>query len=482
MAADEDDTESAGNSAAGSGDAKSAGERRQRDRRQRPPVTIDLTAKDVPARPASPAPGSKPPPPESAAKSESAAKPQAASASEAPRSAQAERPQADRSQAAQSAAGAQAPRRPRPFAAMDDAWTRSAAAGVAGGIVALILVIVMQAIGILPAPGRSAANEAAEQARTAAAATSALERRQTAIEAMVEGLPAMRTEIGTLGSEIAALESARATLATQADVEAVVSAIGALRQRIDAIPPPAVSRDEVDTLVERIGRLEVAVAAGGGNSPASDAALASLASQLGEAETGLRSLSERIAAAEAKMSSLGTASPMAGGDAAVKAIAITALRRAAEGGEPFATEVDMVAALGIAGDDVAKLRPIADRGVPANAIIVADFPAVADAILAATASGDPNAGFFQRVVSGIGGLVSIRPAGPIAGSDPPAIVSRMTAAVDKGDLAAALAEREGLAQSGKDASAEWAASTADRVALDELVERIARSLDSRTAG
>jgi hypothetical protein len=450
MAADED----AKGTGAGSGEAKSAGARRQRDRRQRPPVTIDLTAEDV--RPG-PAPASP-------------ARPETPRAEESPRPEQAEQPRAERP-----AAGRRVPRIGRAFADMDDATRRSAIAGAVGGIVALVLVIILQAIGILPAPGRSAANEAAEQARAAADATSVLERRLTAIEAMVEGLPGMRADIGALGDRIAALQAERGTLAAKSDVESLVTVLGQLRQRIDGLPPSA-SREDLDAIAERIGRLEVAAAAGGGGDGGSEAALASLANQLGNAETGLRSLSDRLAAAEAKMSSLGTASPMAGGEAAVRAIAITALRRAAAGSAPFTTEVDMVGALGVAGDDIAKLRPIAERGVPAKSALVAAYPAVADAILAATAAGDPNAGFFQRILSGLGSLVSIRPAGPIAGGDPPAVVSRMVAAAAKGDLATALAERDGLPDAGKAASAAWAANATDRVQLDQLVEQIARSI------
>jgi hypothetical protein len=58
----------------------------------------------------------------------------------------------------------------------------------------------------------------------------------------------------------------------------------------------------------------------------------------------------------------------------------------------------------------------------------------------------------------------------------------MTAAVDKGDFATALAERDGLPETGLAASAEWAAAAADRVALDELVEAIARALGGVGAG
>jgi hypothetical protein len=140
----------------------------------------------------------------------------------------------------------------------------------------------------------------------------------------------------------------------------------------------------------------------------------------------------------------------------------------------------MVAALGVSGEEIALLRPYAERGVPARAALVVDFPEVADRILEATAVSDPGAGFVDRIVAGIGGLVSIRPAGPIAGTDPQAIVSRMLAAAEQGDLAAALAEREALPEAGLAASSDWATRATDRATLDELVERIARGLGVNT--
>lgn len=502
MAADEDTPE-------GAGDAKPAAERRSRERRQRQPVTIDLTAEAVATKPESAAkpdasrPAAAPVPPVTAeppgaertgsaptatpgvTPGQGGATPGArASTGVETATARTPSPETSRGERGSAAPGATPGAMPgqgsaipgaRTLPRVDDTTMRNAIAGVAGGIVALVLVIILQAVGLLPAPGRSAAYEAADEARAAAEATGALERRLTAIETMVEGLPTVRGDIGNLGSRIGALEAGQANLATKGDVEGVVGALGTLRQRVDALPVPA-TREDVDTLAERIGRLEVTAAAGGGGSAASEAAIASLAAQLSEAETGLRTLTDRLAAAEAKVASLGNAQPMAGGEAAVRAIAITALRRAAEGSAPFATEVDVAASLGIAASDIAELRPLAATGVPTTATIAAEFPATADAILSASSAGDPNAGFLDRVVSGLGGLVSIRPAGPIAGSDPAAIVSRMEAAAEAGDLAAALAERDGLPDAGKQASAAWAAQASARVTVDTLVDRIARSL------
>jgi hypothetical protein len=49
----------------------------------------------------------------------------------------------------------------------------------------------------------------------------------------------------------------------------------------------------------------------------------------------------------------------------------------------------------------------------------------------------------------------------------------MQMAVDRGDLAAALAERNALPEAGETASAAWAAAAADRVALEAALAGLA---------
>jgi hypothetical protein len=468
MAADEDEAKDSATSGTEPG-GKPGQDRRARERRQRAPVTIDLAAADVGKVGAVETPT----PAASAAEPPPAAKPSPAATPEPPRPPPEKPAPTSPGPAATFVSSAEALRGAafRAFA-NDDGWQRHMLSGVAGGVVALIIVIVLQAIGLLPAPGRSAANRALEQAQTASETAVALDHRLSTVEAMTEGLPAMRTEIEGISDRVAALEKVGGSLAAKSDVQTVASGLAALRQQVGEAPAAATAKD-LTALNDRITRLEVAVAAGGSTSGDGSAAMASLTSQLAQAEASLRSLNDRLAAAEARMTTGGAT----GSAGPVQAIAVAALRRAAESDKPFAADLDTVSALGVAGDDIAKLRPIAEKGVPAAATLATEFPAVGDTILAATSAPDPDAGIFQRIVHGLGGLVSIRPTGPIAGSDPSAIVSRMTADVAKGDLAGALSERDGLPQAGKDASAEWAAKAADRVALDALVEQIARSLD-----
>jgi hypothetical protein len=161
---------------------------------------------------------------------------------------------------------------------------------------------------------------------------------------------------------------------------------------------------------------------------------------------------------------------------AARAIAIGMLQQAAEKGGPFTTDLAMLKSLGMDNPEIAKLEPLATKDTPSVADLQQQFPAVADAILTATSGVDQNAGFFQRLAAFGRGLVSIRPTTAISGDSPEAIVSRMQAAVDKGDLATALSEREVLPADAQTASAAWAQAATDRVAIGELIDKLALSV------
>jgi hypothetical protein len=409
--------------------------------RARPTVTIDLTAEEVP--PAARRPASTEPPPRTEdlrATTEAKAEQQPASGS--PRG---------------SAAG---------VLTMDDGLRRTLLAGLAGGVIAVAIALILQAVGILPAPGRTAARQALEQAQRASDKIDALGQRLSAVEAMTEAIPGMRRDLKSLSDTVTSLDALRPATASRGDLDALSATVTALAKRVDEAPVAA-TRDDLNGLAQRLGRLEATAAAGGDGQTASAAALASLTSQINQAQADVRALADKVTA-EARPA-------LTAGEDAVRAVAVSSLRRASSDGKPFAADVDMIANLGIDGGDIAIIRPLAAKGVATVSDLAAGFPDVASAILSATATADPNANFFQRVLASLGSLVHVRPLGPVAGSDPAAIVSRMSDDVTKGDIAAALAERAALPDAGKAASADWAAKAADRVALDQAVDRLARA-------
>jgi hypothetical protein len=331
-------------------------------------------------------------------------------------------------------------------------------AAALGGVVALILLMLLQAAGIFPAPGVSAARQAALDARTAADTLASVERRLMAVEAMSEGLSALRTDVAAAAGRVAALDQALGGAATKNEVDALRNEMATFRARIEQAPPSATSAD-LAALAARLARMEAAVA---GQSTAPTTAL-----PMTESDARLTALSARLDAAEAAIARLSTPPPAAPSPTAdARAGALASLRRAVDAGQPFVSELDLAAAMG--ADAITNgLRAYASSGVATRDSLRTDFARVADAILAATASTDDS--LFGRIVAGARGLVSIRPTGPLEGDDPPAIVSRMEAAVARGDLGTALGEREALSASGRNASADWAMRAEARVAADRLL-------------
>jgi hypothetical protein len=411
-----------------------ADRRNGRDRR-RPPLTIDLTAEQVAGRSPSSAEAAAPPP---EGKGPGAAETRASAAKLWPTFAAIIPRDIDR-----------------------ETWIGWGSAAALGGVVALVLLMILQSVGILPAPGAAAVRTAAEQARAASDSIASLDRRLTAVEAMTEGIPALRADVAATGGQVATLGKTAAGLAPKSDVDALKTDLAGIKSRLDQAAA-APSAADLAALSQRVGRVEAALAGGGPAVPSA----ATAPSDLADVQARIAALAQRLDAAEAAIGHLSSASASAN-TAGVRSAALAGLRDAVDAGMPFMAELDVLAALG--SDQVTTgLKPYAATGIATRDALRMDFAQVSDAILAAT-QGTGDDSLLGRLAAGARGLVSIRPAGPIAGSDPSAIVSRMVADVAMGDFASALGERDGLPAAGKDASATWATQAAARVKADALL-------------
>ena len=133
----------------------------------------------------------------------------------------------------------------------------------------------------------------------------------------------------------------------------------------------------------------------------------------------------------------------------------------------------MLEVLGLPSSALAELKPLAAKGAPRKSELIEAFPGVADHILASVADAAGGGGFLGQLGAFASSFVSVRPAGPIEGDTPEAIVSRMRDAVEHGDFDKALAERDALPKVAMEASAAWAQAAADRAAIDRLVDKLA---------
>ncbi len=112
--------------------------------------------------------------------------------------------------------------------------------------------------------------------------------------------------------------------------------------------------------------------------------------------------------------------------------------------------------------------------MPALPILLAAFEPAASAILALDAP-KPQ-GMLDGLLANARSLVKVEPAGPLEGNSNEAIVSRIRAALQAGDLAAALTQWESLPEAARNVSADWGGKLKARVeagaALDSVLDTL----------
>jgi hypothetical protein len=294
------------------------------------------------------------------------------------------------------------------------------AASLLGGVIALGGAAGLQYWGILPSLG---ANEKAEAS-----------------------LNLMSSEIEGLKARIA--EQAAAT--PKVDLSPVETKIAALEEKVAKVPEANGLSADADARITALSeQVKSAEAAG--------TALKS------EAETVHAALEMRIEAIEKKLDQ-----PRDDVEVAV-AIASAGLKAAIDRGGPFTAELSTLEGINPEDPAVKELKTFAASGVPSRATLVADFPKVADAILAASRTDDPNQSFTDRLMSSALSAIQVRPVGEVEGEGPDAVVARMETRITNGDLAAAAAEWDKLPEPAKKASEAYKKTLDARIRVEQLV-------------
>lgn len=289
-----------------------------------------------------------------------------------------------------------------------------------------------------------------------------------------------------LETEIATLRDQMAAIGPDQRVEGLAGDIGALRSEIAALRDAAGASQGLEDVTARIGALEERLenlASGGGAAEALEGRLASLEQAVRSAGDASGAAGSRLDAIESRLNDMqGQVQAQADQPQMALAIAVSALKSAADRGGPFVQELDTYAAVAPDGTDIAALRAHAEKGVPTRASILAETPEAARAMVAAARPVDPNAGFLDKLISSASSLVDVRPIGTVEGSDPGAVAARMEAAVQAENYQAALAEYEALPEAAKAAGAGFAAKLKARREVDALIGQATAAALSARAG
>ncbi|MFP5077524.1 COG4223 family protein [Rhizobium sp. YIM 134829] len=286
------------------------------------------------------------------------------------------------------------------------------AAGILGGLIALVGAGVLQYAGVVPSIG-----------------------------------PASTATTGRdYGGEIDALKAELQSRSTApVDTAPLEQRIAALEQTIGATGQgDAAGLDQIRTEVEQLK--------------------STLAEQQQAVQTSTTDLANRLGEAEKKLEEPSSDVKLA------RAVAVTALKTAIDKGGPYLAELDALKSVSPDDPAVAGLAESASRGVPARSDLTRDFPAIADQMLIAVRGTDPNQSVFARLYDSAASAIRVRPVGNVEGNGADAIIARIEDRLTDGDLKGASLEWDGLPKVAQDAGKDFKARLDERIRVEGLID------------
>jgi hypothetical protein len=325
-------------------------------------------------------------------------------------------------------------------------------AGLAGGLVALIVFFVLWLAGLFSGAESQSDHQLARieaQLREMASRPTSHGPEPGAIEELAARLEKLeRAPPRTAGN------GAAAGAAIEAAIKPVQAAVAGLARHVE---------DNATAIRDARGKVEAAVAA-------ADAA------RLAAERSNVEALSNRVAGLERASKTLPdelAKSLAQAGDRPLRAaMAAQALRTAVERGDPFVEELSATKVNGVDPRALAPLEPFAANGLPSAALLARQLSDLAPEMLKANAAPTPAGGFLDRLQANAEKLVRIRPTDEVLGDDPGAIVSRAQAKAARSDFTGALAELNALPANVRAPAEDWIKKVEARNAAMDASRRV----------
>jgi hypothetical protein len=303
-----------------------------------------------------------------------------------------------------------------------------------------------------------------------------------ALDARVKTLEDRKVEtppdLSDLTSRVTRLEESINALAETAkeggsvpDAAALDAKIGDLEQRLQGKIDSALaaqqgeSTTELKDLQKEVEALKAKLGA---------LAEAHLAGDTSDLAPQLTTLDQRIAKLEATLPELSTAIDRASASAksGAAAIAFANLRNAVAAGRPYAAELAALKSLIPDSGDLGALPSHAETGIPTVAALASDLTKLAETS-AAPAPAPAQTSILDSMMASAKSAISIRRIGADAtGDEPAAMLARADAALDQGDLAAAIKEVESLPAQARDPLAGWLADAQARASANDTLSKL----------
>jgi hypothetical protein len=172
--------------------------------------------------------------------------------------------------------------------------------------------------------------------------------------------------------------------------------------------------------------------------------------------TALNALKERVGALEQALRELREKAAKASDDTDVRrALSAAVLRDAVESGAPYQAELAQAKLLGGSDEALAPLERFADSGVPTKAVLARQLGALLPKLTSATRSKETTGSIIGRLQANASRLVRIQPVDMPPGNNPADTLARIDAAAAHADINAALAGIGKLPETARGQAAEW---------------------------
>lgn len=292
-------------------------------------------------------------------------------------------------------------------------WLYLSISGIFGGFIALGIFMGLQWAGLLSFSLLS--NHTGEENALQIAETAKIQNEET-----IRQLKYALQEIDSLKAEISSFSSRQ--LGTfqsgEASQEESRKAFAALEEKVSSL------EEYVLTLISVSKDMKAAMLVGQSN-----------ASALAALQQRLETLQKEITVKSDGKEKINTA----------LFIAINSLKNAVERGGSYVNELKILQQLSPSIEGLDLLQKTAPIGFPSSVQLAADFANIADAIVATQKIVASDAGFFERILAWIKGLIVSRPIGNVEGMTLEAIAARMEVAIQTGDYEKALSEWQKIA-------------------------------------
>lgn len=261
------------------------------------------------------------------------------------------------------------------------------------------------------------------------------------------------------GVQAALDEAGSATRAAQETLTALEARVTALENRPAAVPMDGGAPVDLSGLQAQIDTLRAEMATGG---PAEAAAREQIAAAVAEAQAQIGAVRDEAG----KLS----AGAEAAAQRAVAQAAVARVAAAFESGAPMAPALADAQAAGL------TVPAVLSGDVPTLSALQTAFPEAARAGLAASRKAAPGQTLGARFKSFFMAQTGARSLEPKTGEDADAVLSRAQAAVDAGDLAAAMTEISALPQAGQAVMTGWLTQAQKRLDAARAVSDLAQSV------